>query len=395
MANLQDLTQHNQFALADMLTMMSEDEKNQLALDLDGINLEEVETLYNDVYVNRQVEAPAGHLADVDVEVKSDMTEERRSSLEQLGLEAIKVGRFAALLMAGGQGTRLAHPGPKGTFSFNDISLFELQAKQLLKLSAECNTTIPWFIMTSDINHDETIEFFKTYQYFNYDEKDITFFKQPNIVALSPEGQLLLNAQGRLLTAPNGNGGIYEALAATGLYQTMKKRGVDFIYLNNIDNVLVKVLDPVFCGLAVESEADVTTKTIKPLNGESVGRVIMADNKKQVMEYTELPEGMENQFDNGNIGIHIFRRDFLEEASAKALPYHLAIKNLEQLDEDFAIQKKETLKFEKFYFDIFRYADSFKTLQVDRTSEFSPLKNKEGKDSIETAHQALVDNHIL
>ncbi|TDM02515.1 UTP--glucose-1-phosphate uridylyltransferase [Macrococcus carouselicus] len=395
MATLQDLTKHNQTALADMLTMMSEDEKNQLAQDLDNLDLEEIEALYHDVYVNRHVEAPAGELTDVAVEVKAAMAKERLTELAQLGQTAIKEGRFAALLMAGGQGTRLAHPGPKGTFSFDDVSLFELQARQLLKIAAECNTAIPWYIMTSDINHDETIAFFKEHQFFNYPEKDITFFKQPNIVALSPAGQLLLNPKGQLLTAPNGNGGIYEALAATGLYQAMKKRGVEFIYLNNIDNVLVKVLDPVFCGLAVESGADVTTKTIRPLNGESVGRVIMVDDKKQVMEYTELPEGLENQFNNGNIGIHIFRRDFLEEASTQGLPYHLAIKNLEQLDEDFAVEKKETLKFEKFYFDIFRYAETFKTLQVDRESEFSPLKNKEGKDSITTARQSLIDNHII
>ncbi|TDM13011.1 UTP--glucose-1-phosphate uridylyltransferase [Macrococcus bovicus] len=395
MATLQDLPTYHHHALSEMLTMMSEEEKNRLTQELSSLNLDEVAALYEDVYVNRHVEAPAGQLRDVETEVKSEMSEERLTELEGLGRQAIREGRFAALLMAGGQGTRLAHPGPKGTFTFDGISLFELQAKQLLKISAECNTTIPWFIMTSDINHEETLAFFKERHFFNFPEENITFFKQPNIVALSPEGQLLLNKQGELLTSPNGNGGIFEALAATGLYETMHKRGIDYIYLNNIDNVLVKVLDPVFCGLAVESGADVTTKTIRPLNGESVGRVIMADDKKQVMEYTELPEGLENQFTNGNIGIHIFRRDFLAAASTHKLPYHLAVKNLEQLDEDFAVVKKETLKFEKFYFDIFRYAETFKTLQVDRESEFSPLKNKEGKDSIETARQALLDNHMI
>ncbi|KAA1037643.1 uridylyltransferase [Macrococcus equipercicus] len=395
MANIQDLPKYHHHLITEMITMMSESEKNNLEQELSALDLEEIKALYEEVYVNRHVAAPAGEVTDVAAEVKRDMSDARIQELEQLGLEAIQAGRFAALLMAGGQGTRLAHKGPKGTFSFDGISLFQMQADQLLRLNEQLNVTVPWYVMTSDINHHETIEFFSRHDYFGYPDSAVTFFKQPNIVALSPAGELLLNAGSTLLTAPNGNGGVFEAMAATGIYNRMNKQGVTHVYLNNIDNVLVKVLDPVLCGLAVESNADVTTKTIAPLEAESVGRVIMVDDKKRVMEYTELPEGMENTFKNANIGIHIFRLDFLQEASQKELPYHLAIKNLAQLDEDFEVVKKETLKFEKFYFDIFQYAQSFCTLQVERHSEFSPLKNKEGRDSIETARQALLDNGIL
>lgn len=395
MATLKELADYNQNKLVEMMTMMSEGEKNNLEQELSNINLDSVKNLYETVYVNRHVDAPADTVTDVEVEVKSQLEEERLDSLTERGRQAIHEGKFAALLMAGGQGTRLAHPGPKGTFTFDDVSLFEMQAKQLLRLNAELNVTIPWLIMTSDINHEETVEFFEAHDYFHYDTNHLTFFKQPNIVALSREGELLLNPKAQILTAPNGNGGVYEALEATGLYDSLKKQGVEYIYLNNIDNVLVKVMDPLLVGLAVESGADVTTKTIAPLPGESVGRVIMSDGKKAVMEYTELPSGYENTFNNANIGIHIFKLDFLAAASHKDLPYHLAVKNLEQLDEDFEVVKKESLKFEKFYFDIFRYANTFKTLQVDRSDEFSPLKNKEGKDSIETARQALIDNGIL
>lgn len=395
MATLKELPDYNQNKLVEMMTMMSEGEKNTLEQELSNIDLQNVQDLYDTVYVNRHVEEPADSVTDVEVEIKSELGQERLDSLTALGRQAIREGKLAALLMAGGQGTRLAHPGPKGTFTFDDISLFEMQAKQLNRLNAELNVTIPWLIMTSDINHEETVQFFEEHSYFHYDTDHLTFFKQPNVVALSRDGELLLNADAHILTAPNGNGGVYEALEATGLYQSLKKQGVEYIYLNNIDNVLVKVMDPLLVGMAVESAADVTTKTIAPLPGESVGRVIMSDNKKAVMEYTELPAGYENTFNNANIGIHIFKLDFLERASGKALPYHLAIKNLEQLDVDFEVVKQETLKFEKFYFDIFRYADTFKTLQVDRADEFSPLKNKEGKDSIETARQALIDNGLL
>ncbi|TDM07874.1 UTP--glucose-1-phosphate uridylyltransferase [Macrococcus lamae] len=395
MANIQDLPKYNHHLITEMMTMMSENEKNNLEQQLGTLDLDEIKALYEEVYVNRHVEVPAGEVTDVVTEVKDEMTAERVQELETLGLEAIQAGKFAALLMAGGQGTRLAHKGPKGTFSFDGMSLFEMQASQLKTLNNQLNITIQWFIMTSDINHDETVDFFTNNLYFGYPESAVTFFKQPNIVALSPSGELLLNEGSTLLTAPNGNGGVFEAMAATGIYDAMTEHGITHVYLNNIDNVLVKVLDPVLCGLAVESGSDVTTKTIAPLEGESVGRVIMANGKKRVMEYTELPEGMENTFNNANIGIHIFRLDFLREASLKQLPYHLAIKNLAQLDDDFEVVKKETLKFEKFYFDIFQHAETFSTLQVERAAEFSPLKNKEGKDSIETARQALKDNGVL
>lgn len=389
------LKQYGHTTLAAQLERLSNDKKVELQNMLEQQNFDSIKKLYDEVYVNREVKLPLGEIKDVDTIIKDEMSEEIRNTYKEKGLEAIRQLKIAPVLMAGGQGTRLEHPGPKGTFEFDGKSLFEFQAEQIIAYNETYNINMPWTIMTSDINHEETLAYFEAHHYFGMPKENITFFKQPNIVALSESGELLLNKEQSLLTTPNGNGGIFEALHSSGVNNDLKDKGVEYLYINNIDNVLVKVLDPILCGLAVDSQSDVTTKTIAAKDNESVGRVIEVEGVKQVMEYTELPEGEENTYRNANIGIHIFKLDYLIAHAESELPYHLAIKNLEQLDIDLNPVKQSTLKFEKFYFDIFRYGQSFKTLQVDRASEFSPLKNKEGKDSIETARQDLINNKLL
>ncbi|WP_414049199.1 UTP--glucose-1-phosphate uridylyltransferase [Macrococcus animalis] len=389
------LTEYGHTTLVSQIERLPEEKREGLTKAIASQDLDAVKKLYEDVYVNREVSLPQGEIKDVETIIKDEMSEEMLNSYKEKGLEAIKQLKVAPILMAGGQGTRLEHPGPKGTFEFDGKSLFAFQAEQIIAYNEKFDINIPWTIMTSDINHEETIAYFNQQNYFGMPKENVTFFKQPNIVALSESGELLLNKDQEILTTPNGNGGIFEALSTSGVNDMLHTKGVEYLYINNIDNVLVKVLDPVLCGLAVESRADVTTKTIAAKDNESVGRVIEVEGVKQVMEYTELPDGEENTYRNANIGIHIFKLDYLIEHADSDLPYHLAIKNLDQLDVDLNPVKQSTLKFEKFYFDIFRYGKSFKTLQVDRTSEFSPLKNKVGKDSVETARQDLVNNNLL
>lgn len=389
------LTEYGHTTLAAQLEQLPADKQQEVNSAVATQDLDAIKKLYEDVYLNREVKLPQGDIKDVETIIKDEMSEEMLNTYKEKGLAAIKELKVAPILMAGGQGTRLEHPGPKGTFEFDGKSLFEFQAEQIKAYNKDFGISIPWTIMTSDINHEETLAYFEQHNYFGMDKDSVTFFKQPNIVALSEKAGLLLNKDQQLLTTPNGNGGIFEALQTSGVNDTLKARGVEYLYINNIDNVLVKVLDPILCGLAVESTADVTTKTIAAKDNESVGRVIEVNNVKQVLEYTELPEGQENTYRNANIGIHIFKLDYLMEHAESALPYHLAIKNLEQLDASLNVVKQPTLKFEKFYFDIFRYGKTFKTLQVDRSSEFSPLKNKTGKDSVETARQDLINNNLL
>lgn len=371
---------------------LEETKQNEVREQFDALDIKTVERVYDKTYVN-QTEVDLTSVEEVPYVLKSELD---LDAVSEAADKAVRDGEVAVVLMAGGQGTRLEHPGPKGTFSFDGVSLFELQARQILKYKNEAGELkVHWYIMTSDINHEETLLFFKEHGFFNVPEENIHFFKQEHFPPLTKDGELMLTADKDIMLTPNGNGGIFSSLKNSGMLHEMEANGVQHVFMNNVDNVVVKVLDPALVGLHVTENNDITSKSITPKSGESVGRLAVMNGDKGVVEYTELPAGSEDKFTNANIGIHMYSTNFLNKAADGEMPYHLALKKLEHLDGELSVVKEEVLKFEKFYFDAFKYADKHNTLQVDRKGEFSPLKNKAGNDSIETAAKDLTEEGLI
>lgn len=322
------------------------------------------------------------------------------------GEEAIAAGKVGAILVAGGQGTRLGLPGAKGKFPIGPVtgkSLFQLFAEKIVALARRHRSTIPWYIMTSEGNHDEIVDFFHEHQYFGLGRSDVFFFRQRELPALDLHGKLLLAGKGRIATSPNGHGGVVAALKESGALEDMGRRGVELLHYWQVDNPLAKVCDPVFLGGLLATGAEAGAKVASKRDpGERVGVWGLIDGRLGVIEYTELskadaeargPDGR-LLYDAGNLAIHAFTRGTLERLAEDGtlLPYHKAHKKVPHVDEaGVPVDPAEpnAIKFEMFVFDAIAEAKNVLLLEVDRDEEFAPVKNATGEDSPETSKRAL------
>ncbi len=324
-----------------------------------------------------------------------------------LGRELLAAGRVAMMVVAGGQGTRLGFPGPKGTFPIGPVSersLFEVHAQKIRAISRRYGISVPWYVMTSPATDRETRKFFDSKRYFELSPKDVFFLEQETVPALDFEGRLILEAPDRIFESPNGHGGSITALVRSGAVADMKARGVDTLFYFQVDNPLVRIEDPAYLGLHAEVAAEMSCKVVpKREPGEKMGVVALVDGHLGVVEYTELedryrherdPSG-ELRFWAGNIAVHIFDLAFIERVAEHAdelLPYHASPKKIPHLDpEGRRVEPEEPsgLKFERFVFDALPAAKRARVVEANRDEEYAPVKNASGPDSPETAREAL------
>jgi UDP-N-acetylglucosamine/UDP-N-acetylgalactosamine diphosphorylase len=337
-----------------------------------------------------------------------DFSVEEQQYFVEKGWELLRQGKVGAVVVAGGQGSRLGHEGPKGTYDIglpSHKSLFQLQAERLINLSQRAGSLIPWYIMTSPDNHEATIRYFTAADFFGYSRDDCMFCQQGVMPAVDEEGRICLSAKDAISLAPSGNGECFAALNRAGAISDMKLRGVDWLFYYNVDNALIKVADPLFVGVAAHFNQPIATKVIdKASPDEKVGIICMKQDRPMVVEYSDLPRHLMLEQDDagrltyglGNISIHLFRRDWIEQHVNSTIPYHIAHKKIRYLDENgcaVEAEKANGYKFERFIFDFFPLSSGITVLKSKRASEFAPVKNKEGADSPETARQLLFELH--
>lgn len=394
---LANLKKYNQEQLLNFYNELGDNAKERLLSQIEKIDLEQVKNLY----AHRE-DAPDTNkkIENIPVIKKEKLSDIQKKEYEKIGEKIIKEKRIAVCQMAGGQGTRLGHNGPKGTLIIDKInppkSIFELFADKLKKVYEKYGVKIRWYVMTSNANDYDTRKFFEEHNYFDYGKENVKFFVQGELPLLDKEGKIVLKEKGEVFMAPDGNGGIYEALRKNEILNEMKNDGIDYLGIGNVDNILINMLDTIFIGLMVENNYELATKTTTKVSPEEkVGVVCLMDGKPGVVEYTEITEEMANErneegellFGEGYFGCSIFSRTLLERITDK-LYYHAAFKKNEYVLSNGEMSKSDvpnTYKFEAFIFEGFNVSKNLLVLSVNRKEEFAPIKNREGVDSVETA----------
>ncbi|WOO42374.1 UDPGP type 1 family protein [Rubellicoccus peritrichatus] len=320
------------------------------------------------------------------------------------GEAALEAGRVATFTVAGGQGTRLGYDGPKGTFPVTPVrkaTLFQVFAEKILAARRRYNAPIPWFIMTSTINHEATVRFFEEHAYFGMEEDSVSFFRQGLMPAVDYEGKIILDGKDSIAMTPDGHGGSLRALVRSGATEKMAKMGIDTISYFQVDNPLVACIDPAFIGFHLRGKSEMSSKMLqKAYPKEKLGHFCNQRGKQVVIEYSDMPDELCEQRDAdgelsyraGSIAVHILSREFVErmggaEAGETTLPFHRADKKIQVVDDEGNTSKPDApngVKFEMFVFDAIPFAQGPVVIESLRETGFSPVKNAEGVDSAQS-----------
>jgi UDP-N-acetylglucosamine/UDP-N-acetylgalactosamine diphosphorylase len=391
------------FAFFDQL---KPDEQRRLLDEAGEIDLAEIDRLTRTLLAKRAAAVNLDGLAPAPYEPLPEHGGDAAewTKAKTAGEEALRAGRVAAFTVAGGQGTRLGYDGPKGTFPVTPLkhkTLFQVFAEKIQAAGRRHGKPLHWFIMTSHQNHAATEAFFAEKNYFGLDRGRVHFFRQGRMPAVNFEGKILLETRGSIALSPDGHGGSLRALERSGSLELMKREGVDTLSYFQVDNPLVRCIDPTFIGWHLLRRSEMSSKMVpKAYPEEKLGHFCVQNGKLVVIEYSDLPMAMQRETDAngklryiaGSIAIHVLDREFVRGMAAGAegacLPFHRADKKIPTIDAQgnpVKPEKPNGVKFEMFVFDALPFAKNPVVIETRRADDFSPVKNAEGVDSPQTS----------
>ena len=395
------LKEYNQEHIIKYFDKLNEKKQEELIKQIQKIDLHEITELYNST--KRPIEFKESKIEPLKYLDKAKLTKEQKAKFDNLGKQVVKNGEYAVVTMAGGQGTRLGHNGPKGTFKLDVYGkgkyLFEILVDNLKEANKKYGVTINWYIMTSRENNEETVLFLEKNNYFGYDKNFVKIFMQSELPIVDVNGKLMMGKDYKIKEASDGNGGTYSSLRRSGCLTDMKEKGIKWVFIGSVDNALLKMVDVTLLGMAISEGVEIASKSVVKANPhEKVGVFCRMNGHPKVIEYSELPTKMaeevdingELKFGESHIMCNLYTIDAIEKISKEVLIYHSALKKNSYIDIDgkeIIPQEPNSYKFESFIFDAFEFFDDIAILRGKREDDFAPVKNAEGVDSPKTAKE--------
>ena len=396
------LKQYDQLHILDFYDSLSESSKKYLLSQIDLLDLSILERINDDKYSKRGKFEPLGALT-------LDKIAENEDKFRKRGLDTIRNGKTACILLAGGQGSRLGFEHPKGMFNMGinrTLYIYECLFNNLMEVTDEAGAFVHLFIMTSESNDIETREFLKENKFFGYNEEYVHFFIQEMAPVIDSENKILMTAPDTIAMSPNGNGGWFSSMNRAGLLPFIQNEGIEWLNVFAVDNILQKMADPVFLGATIDSGCTSGGKVVSKADpNERVGVLCTEDGKPSIVEYYEMTKEMVSQrepdgklsYNYGVILNYLFKTDCLMKTLDKKLPLHMAHKAVAYIDQNGKQVKPDSpnaYKFETLVLDMIHMQDSCLAYEVVREKEFAPVKNKDGVDSVDTARELLKKNGV-
>lgn len=397
------LQKHNQSQLLQYYDELSAEEQLRLLKQIEYTNFNIVKNIEisQSGSENGKITPPANT-------VSIEEAARRRIQFETVGLNMLAEGKVGAVLLAGGQGSRLGYDGPKGTFNIGvtrELSIFEQLMRNVSDVTSQTGRAFPLFIMTSTVNDAATRSFFKEHSYFGYPRDEIHFFIQDVAPACDYDGKVFLDDKGRISLMPNGNGGWYSSLVNNGLGRILERDNIEWLNVFGVDNVLQRICDPAFIGATILKRCRCGAKVVKKTSpDEKVGVLCTQDGKPSIVEYFEMPEDLKNKTKKGELvyryGVilnYLFNVHDLNLTLSGKLPYHLADKAIAHMENGVRVTPSKPCgyKFETLVVDMVRLMGSCLAYEVEREREFAPVKNATGTDSVDTARALLRKNGVV
>ena len=397
------LQSYNQPHLLRFYDTLNAEQQDALLAQIERLDLSVLAQLHDEENSTRGSFEPLGALT---LEEIAQSSEKFRS----IGLDAIRSGKVGCILLAGGQGSRLGFEHPKGMYNVGktrDLYIFQCLFNNLMDVTMEEGASVHLMNMTSEINDAETRAFIAEHDYFGYDKEYVHFFVQEMAPVIDEQNRILLEAPDRIAMSPNGNGGWFSSMNRAGLLKLAEEKGIEWLNVFAVDNVLQRMADPVFVGATIDSGCTCGGKVVAKADPEErVGVLCLEDGMPSIVEYYEMTEEMITRrnedgrlaYNYGVILNYLFRTDKLIETLSKKMPLHMAHKKVAHIDENGVPVNPEepnAYKFETLVLDMIHMQDSCLAFEVVREKEFAPIKNKKGVDSVVSARALLEQNGVV